>query len=118
LTGSYGLAQAYELKAPGRSIGSLSVSQLFDFLRATGKTGDMEKLRPYLVLEKFEKKYPWVFSDTVLLSKTMGNVFSGNFIPHDILGLVGLFVLGIALSVRNFWLWFVLSLLGLCLLVR
>ncbi len=105
LTGSYGRAQAYELKAPGRSIGSLSVSQLFDFLRATGKTGDMEKLRPYLVLEKFEKKYPWVFSDTVLLSKTMGNVFSGNFIPHDILGLVGLFVLGIALSVRNFRLW-------------
>lgn len=105
LTGSYGWAQAYELKAPGRSIGSLSVSQLFDFLKATGRTGDMEKLRPYLVLEKFEKKYPWVYSDTVLLSKTMGNIFSENFVPHDILGLVGLFVLVIALSARNFWLW-------------
>ncbi len=105
LTGRYGQAQAYEMKAPGRSIGSLSVSQLYDFLKATGRTRDMEKLRPYLVLERFQEKYPWVFSDTVLLSKTMGNVFSKNLIPYDILGLVGLFVLAIALSARNFWLW-------------
>jgi len=105
LTGSYGRARAYELKAPGRSIGSLSVSQLYAFLNAIGRTREMEKLRPYLVLEKFEEKYPWVFSDTVLLSKTMGNVFSENFVPHDILGLVGLFVLVIALSARNLWLW-------------
>ncbi|QAT16672.1 type IV secretory protein VirD4 [Candidatus Velamenicoccus archaeovorus] len=105
LTGSYGRAQAYELKTPGHSIGSLSVSQLYDFLRATGRTGDMEKLRPYLVLERFQEKYPWVFSDTVLLSRTMGNVFSKNLIPYDILGLVGLFVLAIALSARNIWLW-------------
>lgn len=105
LTGSYGRAQAYELKVPGHSLGSLSVSQLYDFLKATGRSRDMEKLRPYLFLEKFQEKYPWAYSDTVLLSKTMGNIFSENFVPHDILGLVGLFVLVIALSARNFWLW-------------
>lgn len=105
LTGSHGRAKAYELKNPERSLGTLSISQLYDFLKDTGRSRDMEKLRPYLLFERFEEKYPWVYSDTVLLSKTMGNVFSENFVPHDILGLVGLFVLFIALSTRSFWLW-------------
>jgi hypothetical protein len=105
LTGSYGRVKAYELKNPERSLGTLSISQVYDFLKATGRNKDMEKLRPYLFLEKFEERYPWAYSDTVLLSKTMGNVFSENFVPHDILGLVGLFVLFIALSTRNFRLW-------------
>ena len=90
------------LKNPKHRLGSMSVSQLNDFLKATGRTKDMEKLKPYLFLARLEEKYPWVYSDTVLLSRAMGNIFNDNMIPYDILGLVGIVVLFIALSDKEF----------------
>jgi len=105
LTGSYSRVITHELKNPKRSLGSLSVSQLNDFLKATGRTKDMDKLKPYLFLARLEEKYPWLYSDTVLLSKAMGSIFNDNMIPYDILGLTGLLVLFIALSIRSLWLW-------------
>lgn len=105
LTGSYSRAIAHELKNPKRRLGSMSVSQLNDFLKATGRPKDMEKLKPYLFLARMEEKYPWAYSDTVLLSRVMGNIFNDNMIPYDILGLTGLLVLFIALSIRSIWLW-------------
>ncbi|MFH1519521.1 MAG: hypothetical protein ABIE75_03010 [Candidatus Omnitrophota bacterium] len=105
LTGSYSRAIAYELKNPKRSLGSMSVSQLNDFLKETGRIKDMEKLKPYLFLARLEEKYPWLYSDTVLLSKAMGSIFNDNMVPYDILGLTGLLVLFIALSIRSIWLW-------------
>jgi len=105
LTGSYSRAIAHELKNPKRSLGSMSVSQLNDFLKATGRTKEMEKLKPYLFLARMEEKYPWLYSDTVLLSRAMGNIFNDNMVPYDILGLTGLLVLFIALSIRSIWLW-------------
>ena len=105
LTGSYSRAIAHELKNSRRSLGSLSVSQLNDFLKATGRIKDMEKLKPYLFLARLEEKYPWLYSETVLLSKVMGNIFNDNMVPYDILGLIGLLVLFIALSIRSFCLW-------------
>ena len=105
LIGSYSRAIAHELKNSKRSLGSISVSQLNDFLKATGRTKDIEKLKPYLFLARLEEKYPWLYSDTVLLSKAMGNIFNDNTIPYDILGLLGLLVLFIALSIRSIWLW-------------
>ena len=65
----------------------------------------MEKLKHYLLLARLEEKYPWAYSDTVLLSRAMGNIFKDNMIPYDILGLTGLLVLFIALSIRSIWLW-------------
>ena len=41
----------------------------------------------------------------MLLPKNMGNIFSDSFIPYDILGLAGIGVLLIALSLRSFGLW-------------
>ncbi|MEI6832047.1 MAG: hypothetical protein WCK61_05025 [Candidatus Omnitrophota bacterium] len=105
LTGSYSRAITHELKNPRRSLGSMSVSQLNDFLKVTGRTKDMEKLKPYLFLARLEEKYPWLYSDTVLLSRAMGNIFNDDMIPYDILGLTGLLVLFIALSIRSFCLW-------------
>ena len=105
LTGSYSRAIAHELKNPKRSLGSLSVSQLNDFLRAAGRIKDMEKLKPYLFLARMEDKYPWLYSDTVLLSRAMGNIFKDNLLPYDILGLVGIGVFFIGLAARGFWLW-------------
>jgi hypothetical protein len=105
LTGCYSRAIAHELKNPKRRLGSMSVSQLNDFLKATGRIKDMEKLKPYLFLARSEEKYPWLYSDTVFLSRAMGNIFNDNMIPYDILGLTGLLVLFIALSIRSIWLW-------------
>jgi len=105
LTGNYSRAIAYELKNPKRRLGSLSVSQLNDFLKSTGRINDMEKLKPYLFLARLEEEYPWLYSDTVLLSKAMGNIFNDSMIPYDFLGLTGLLVLFIALSIRSIWLW-------------
>ena len=105
LTGSYSRAIAHELKNPKRSLGSLSVSQLNDFLRAAGRIKDIEKLKPYLFLARMEDKYPWLYSDTVLLSRAMGNIFKDNMLPYDILGLVGIGVFFIGLAARGFWLW-------------
>ncbi len=105
LTGSYSRAIAHELKNPRRSLGSISVSHLNDFLKATGRTKDIEKLKPYLFLARLEEKHPWLYSDTVLLSKAMGNIFNDSMIPYDFLGLTGLLVLFIALSIRSIWLW-------------
>jgi len=105
LPGSYSRAIVHELKNPRRSLGSLSVRELNDFLKAAGMTKDTEKLKPYLFLSKFEEKYPWAYSDTVLLSRAMGNIFKDNLLPYDILGLVGIVVLFIALAIRNFGLW-------------
>lgn len=50
MTGSYSRAIAHELKNPQRRIGSFSVSELQDFLKATGRTKDIEKLMPYLFM--------------------------------------------------------------------
>ncbi|MCX5703455.1 MAG: hypothetical protein NT066_03070 [Candidatus Omnitrophica bacterium] len=105
LTGSYSRAIAHELKNPKRSLGSMSVSQLNDFLKAAGRIKDMEKLKPYLFLARLEERYPWLYSDTVFLSRAMGNIFNDNMVPYDILGLTGLLVLFIALSIRSIWLW-------------
>lgn len=105
MTGSYSRAIANEFKNPERRIGSLSVAELQDFLQATGRARDIEKLMPYLFLAKLEEKYPWLYSDTVFLSKAMGNVFTENMLPYDVLGLVGIAVLFIALSIRSIWLW-------------
>jgi len=105
LTGSYPRAMAYELKNPKRSLGSLSVKELNDFLKAAGRTKDMGKLKPYLFLARLEEEYPWLYSDTVFLSRAMGNIFNDNMIPYDFLGLTGLLVLFIALSIRSIWLW-------------
>ena len=105
LTGSYSRAIAHELKNPKHRLGSMSVSQLNDFLKVTGRTKEMEKLKPYLFLARLEEKYPWAYSDTVLLSRAMGNIFNDDMLPYDILGLTGLLVLFIALSIRSIWLW-------------
>ena len=106
LTGSYSRAIAHELKNPKRGLGSISVSQLNDFLKASGRINDMEKLKPYLFLARLEEKYPWLYSVTVLLSRAMGNIFNDdNMVPYDILGLTGLLILFIALSIRSIWLW-------------
>jgi type IV secretory pathway TraG/TraD family ATPase VirD4 len=105
LTGSYSRAIAHELKNPNRRLGSMSVSQLNDFLKVTGRIKEMEKLKPYLFLARLEEKYPWAYSDTVLLSRAMGNIFKDNMLPYDILGLVGIVIFFIALATRGFWLW-------------
>ena len=105
LTGIYSRAIAYELKNHKRNLGSMSIRQLNDFLKVTGRSDDMKKLKPYLFLTKLEEKYPRLYSDTVLLSKAMGNIFNDDMIPYDILGLTGLLVLFIALSIRSTWLW-------------
>lgn len=105
MTGSYSRAIAHEFKNPQRRIGSLSVAELQDFLKATGRTKDIENLMPYLLISRVEEKYPWLYSDTVFLSKAMGNIFKDNLVPYDILGLVGILVLFIALSIRSIWLW-------------
>jgi len=105
LTGSYSRAIVHELKNPRRSLGSLSVRELNDFLKAAGRTKDMEKLMPYLFLARMEEKYPWAYSDTVLLSRAMGNIFKDNMLPYDILGLIGIAIFFIGLATRGFWLW-------------
>ncbi|MDP3041811.1 MAG: hypothetical protein Q8N62_03650 [Candidatus Omnitrophota bacterium] len=105
LTGNYSRAIAHEFKNPKRRLGSLSVSQLNDFFKVTGRTKDMEKLKPYLFLARLEEEYPWLYSDTVFLSRAMGNIFNDDMVPYDILGLTGLLVLFIALSIRSIWLW-------------
>ncbi|MFH1697486.1 MAG: TraM recognition domain-containing protein [Candidatus Omnitrophota bacterium] len=105
LTGSYSRAIVHELKNPKRSLGSLSVRELNDFLKAAGRFKDMEKLKPYLFLARMEEKYPWFYSDTVLLSRAMGNIFKDNMFPYDILGLTGIAIFFIGLATRGFWLW-------------
>lgn len=105
MTGSYSRAICYELKNPRHRLGSLSVSELYDLLKASGRTKDTLKLMPYLFIEKLEQKYPWLYSDTVFLSRAMSNIFKDNMVPYDILGLVGILVLFIALSMRSIWLW-------------
>ncbi len=105
MTGSYSRVIFYELKNPRHRLGSLSVSELYDLLKAAGRTKDTLKLMPYLFIEKIEGKYPWLYSDTVLLSRAMSNIFKDNMVPWDILGLTGILILFIALSIRSIWLW-------------
>ena len=105
MTGSYSRAIAHELKNPRRRMGSLSVGELYEFLKATGRDKDIAKLIPYLFIARLEEKYPWLYSDTVFLSRAMSNVFKDSMIPYDILGLAGILVLFIALSIRSLWLW-------------
>ena len=105
LTGSCSRAICHDLKNPDRSLGSLSVRDFNDFLKRTGRIGDMERLKPYLFLARLEERYPWAYSETVLLSKAMGNIFKENLIPYDVLGLVGMIILFIALATRSFFLW-------------
>lgn len=105
MTGSYTRAIAHELKNPMLRLGSLSVEELQDFLLTSGREENTNKLKPYLLLSRLEDKYPWAYSDTVFVSRAMGNVFKDSGVPYDILGLAGLLVLFIALSIRNVWLW-------------
>ncbi len=105
LTGNYSRAICYELKNPRHRLGSLSVKELNDLLKVSGRTKDMLSLAPYIFLSNTEEKYPWLYSDTVLLSKAMGNIFKDNSLPYDILGLVGIVVFFIAIAARSFWLW-------------
>ena len=64
LTGSYSRAIAHELKNPNRSLGSLSVRELNDFLKAAGRTKDMEKLKPYLFLQGWKRS---ILGSTLIL---------------------------------------------------
>ena len=105
MTGEYSRAICHELKNPRRRLGSLSVSELSGLLKASGRTKDVLTLAPYLFLERLEKKYPWLYSDTRLVSRAMGNIFKDNGLPYDVLGLTGIAVLFIALASRSLWLW-------------
>jgi hypothetical protein len=105
MTGSYSRAIAHEAKNPKKRLGSLSVFELRDFLQATGRSKDIEKLKPYLFLAKLEERYPWFYSDTVFLSRAMGNIFKDDMLPYDILGLAGIVVFFIVMAARRFWLW-------------
>ncbi|MDP2929041.1 MAG: hypothetical protein Q8O01_03125, partial [Candidatus Omnitrophota bacterium] len=105
LTGDYSRAKAHALTNPERNLGSLSISQFEDFLKISGRLKDAQKLKPYLFLSRMEEKYPWLYSETVFLSKAMGNIFTENLAPYDVLGLVGIVVLFIALATRSFSLW-------------
>ncbi len=105
MTGEYSRAICHELKNPRRRLGSLSVSELSGLLKASGRTKDVLTLAPYLFLERLEKKYPWLYSDTILVSRAMGNIFKDNGLPYDVLGLTGIVVLFIALASRSLWLW-------------
>ncbi|MFA4889501.1 MAG: TraM recognition domain-containing protein [Candidatus Omnitrophota bacterium] len=105
MTGSYSRAIAYEFKNPRHRLGSLSVREFNDLLKTSGRTQDILRLMPYLFISRLEEKYPWLFSDTVLLSRAMSNIFKDNMVPYDILGLAGILILFIALSTRSIWLW-------------
>lgn len=105
LAGSYSRAMVYELKNPRHRLGSLSVREFNDLLKVSGRTKDMERLKPYIFLANMEEEYPWLYSDTVLLSRAMGNIFKDNSLPYDILGLVSIAVFFIAMAARSFWLW-------------
>jgi len=105
LTGSYSRAIAHELKNPKRSLGYYSLDELYGFLKTTGRTEDLRRLKPYLFLASLEEKYPHLYSETVLVSKAMGNVFSDKLLPYDVLGLFGIGILFVALAARRAWLW-------------
>lgn len=105
LTGRYSEVSCRQLKNPGKSIGTLTIDQFYEFLKGTGRTKDLEKLKSYLFPAKIEQKYPWLYSETVLLSSRMGRVFSRGLIPNDILGLFGLLVLFIAYQLKSIKLW-------------
>ncbi len=105
MTGEYSRAICHELNNPRRRLGSLSVAELYDLFKSSGRTQDEFKLMPYLFISRLEEKYPWLYSDTVFLSRAMSNIFKNNMVPYDILGLAGILVLFIALSIRSIWLW-------------
>ncbi|MDD2731092.1 MAG: TraM recognition domain-containing protein [Candidatus Portnoybacteria bacterium] len=105
MTGEYSRAIVHELKNPKKRLGSLSVRELSDLLKASGRTKDALDLEPYLFLSNMEEKYPWLYSDTMLVSRAMGNIFKDNGAPYDILGLTGIAVFFIAMALRSFWLW-------------
>jgi len=105
LTGGYSRAIAHELKNLKCSIGYYSLDELGSFLKAAGRTTDLKKLKPYLFLASLEEKFPYLYSETVLVSKAMGNVFSDELVPYDILGLCGICILFIAMAARDAWLW-------------
>lgn len=106
MIGEYSRAIAHELKNPKRRIGSLSVKELSELLKASGSSRDVSALAPYLFISKMEEKYPWLYSDTILVSKAMGNIFKDNGLPWDILGLVGIAIFFVVMATRSFWLWF------------
>lgn len=105
MTGSYSRAICHEFKNPERRLGNFSVSELYDFIKATGRAKDIEKLMPYFFISRLEEKYPWFYSDTVFLSRAMGNIFSENMLPYDVLGVAGIAVLFVVLAIRSFGLW-------------
>ena len=104
-TGSFSRAICHDSHYEGRGLGSLSIEELNDFLIHSGRFNDVKRLRPYLALSRFEKKYPWAYSGSVLLSNAMGNTFKDNAFPYDVLGLVGIGVFIIAILLGSFSLW-------------
>ncbi len=109
LTGNYSRAIAHEFKNPGRNLGYYTFDEFYDFLEATHKTKDLARLKQYFLPAILEEKYHWLYSDSVLLSSAMSSVFSDSYLPHDILGILGLAVLFIALRIRKpkLWLYYV-----------
>lgn len=105
LIGNYSYAICRELRNPKRVLGTIPLDDFYWFLKRRGRTEDIERLRPYLFLAGLKARYPWLYSETVLLSRTMGNVFSEQGIPYDILGLSGILVLFIVLNLHSFSLW-------------
>jgi len=105
LTGSLSRAICYDSKNTYRNIGNLSVEDLNDFLIRTGRIKDVGRLKSYFFIARLEKRYPWLYSETVLVSRAMGNIFKENSLPYDVLGLFGIVVLFIAFGIRSFYLW-------------
>lgn len=105
LAGRYSQVACRQLKNPGKNIGILTIDQFSDYLKSTNRTKDLEKLKNYLFPARIEQKYPWLYSETVLLSSKMGHFFSEKMIPNDILGIVGLVILFIVYKTRIIWLW-------------
>ena len=105
LTGDFSRVSAYELKNLKYDLGYYTIFEFCEFLKKTNRAKEIERLKPYLALSRLESKYPWLYSESVLMSSVMGSIFKDNLIPYDILGLFGIAVLFIALFLRSFWLW-------------
>ena len=105
LTGSMSRAIMYEEKNPDKSLGYYSIDELSSFINKYGKPFDSLKILPFVIISNFEKTFPYLYSETVLLPNSMGRIFNDKMIPYDMLGLAGLLILIIAFCFRSFKLW-------------
>ena len=101
LTGSFSRAIMYEEKNPDKSLGYYSIDELSSFVSKYGNRFDSLKILPYIIMSKFEKTFPYLYSGTILLPINMGRIFNDHMIPYDILGLVGLVVVLIAFYIKS-----------------